>query len=116
MVMATMKPKLEAVPQQVMQSDTSPTQETGAENISQLMDGELDSIEVESVCQMLRDTHSAETWTCYHVIGDALRGSPPLGHDFAERFSKRLSAEPTVLAPGPTRPRPLAVVWAAAAT
>ena len=54
------------------------------------------------------------TWTCYHVIGETLRGTPTLAASPAQRFAVRLAAEPTVLAP---RPRPVsnAATWAFAA-
>jgi sigma-E factor negative regulatory protein RseA len=40
-----------------------------------------------------------ECWQAWHLIGDAMRGTPLLSEDFNERFSRRLAAEPTVLAP-----------------
>jgi len=75
------------------------------EEVSQLMDGELDAERVEHACHGLRGTASMETWVCFHVIGDTLRGCSGLSPGFAERFAARLGAEPTVLAPPPRRPR-----------
>jgi sigma-E factor negative regulatory protein RseA len=89
---------------------------TCSERVSSLMDGELDPSELENLCHELRDPVHASTWTCYHVIGDALRGSENLSTGFSARFAERLSAEPTILAPQRERPRPLAIAWAAAAT
>ena len=43
------------------------------EEISLLMDGELDAERVERVCGSLRQAPCVATWVCYHVIGDALR-------------------------------------------
>ena len=80
------------------------------------MDGELEDRDVENVCLELREPEHAATWTCYHVIGDALRGSASTSSGFSVRFSERLAAEPTILAPQRERPRPLAIAWAAAAT
>lgn len=86
------------------------------EEVSQLMDGELDAQRVEHACHGLRETASMETWICYHVIGDTLRGCGGLSRGFAERFAARLGAEPTLLAPPPRRPTPAAVAWALAAS
>ncbi len=87
-----------------------------AEEISLLVDGELESERVEHACSSLREPECIRAWVCYHVIGDALRGSPAIPAGFAARFSERLAAEATVLAPKRARPAPAAVAWAAAAT
>jgi sigma-E factor negative regulatory protein RseA len=86
------------------------------EEISLLMDGELDVARVETVCVGLRQSHCVSTWVCYHVIGDALRGSCATRSGFSERFSQRLDSEPTVLAPQRRRTAPAAIALAAAAT
>ena len=67
------------------------------EEVSQLMDGELDAERVEHACHGLRESAAMETWVCYHVIGDTLRGCGGLSPGFAERFAARFGAEPTVL-------------------
>jgi len=86
------------------------------EEISLLMDGELDAERFDSVCTGLRDTRCMATWVCYHVIGDALRGGASGSiRGFAEHFHATLEAEPTVLAPR-RRPAPAAIALAAAAT
>jgi sigma-E factor negative regulatory protein RseA len=87
-----------------------------AEKISLLVDSELDAEHVEGVCVCLRDASSITTWVCYHVIGDALRGSSAIMPGFAARFAEKLAAEPTVLSPPRRRPAPAAIAWAAAAT
>ena len=87
-----------------------------AEEISLLVDGELDVERIEGVCTRLRDADSVTTWVCYHVIGDALRGSSAIMPGFAARFATRLAAEPTVLSPPRRGPAPAAIAWAAAAT
>src|SRR5215469_14907119 len=94
----------------VQASDLTP------EEISELMDGELDTERVEHACHALREVASMEAWIYYHVIGDTLRGCSGLSPGFAERFAARLGAEPTVLAPPPRRPAPAAVAWAVAAS
>ena len=71
------------------------------EQISRLMDGDLEGAEADAAFRELKRVDGLEYWMCYHVIGDALRrnGAPIAG--FAERFAARLDAEPTVLAPKP---------------
>lgn len=86
------------------------------EEISRLMDGELDDEHVEIACAQLRKPDGATTWLCYHVIGDTLRGTEWRDPGFARRFSARLAAEPTVLAPKPRVAHSLSFAWAAAAT
>src|SRR5438045_6800770 len=87
------------------------------ENISRLMDGEFDASEVDAVCAALRRQDAMATWTCYHVIGDAMRdaGLPRAG--FTARFDGRFAAEPTVLAPSRRHSSTAATwSWAIAAT
>ncbi len=86
------------------------------EDISRLMDGELTEPEFEAAVRRLQHGDGLTTWVCYHVIGDALRGSGPQIPGFAHRFSARLAAEPTVLSPRPRRGNALPIAWAAAAT
>ena len=88
------------------------------EQISRLMDGDLEGAEAEAVLRELKQVDGLEHWTCYHIIGDVLRrdGVPTAG--FASRFAARLEVEPTVLAPKPhsAQPSRLPVAWAVAAT
>jgi sigma-E factor negative regulatory protein RseA len=86
------------------------------EEISRFMDGELDDDHVEGVCTQMRHPQGMATWMCYHVIGDTLRGAGAPTEGFAGRFSAKLAAEPTVVAPRPRQARPLTFAWAAAAT
>jgi sigma-E factor negative regulatory protein RseA len=87
-----------------------------SEEISRLMDGELDDDTAERVCAALRDGEAQATWACYHIIGDHLRGTSVRGTGFAVRFGRRLAAEPTILAPARRANRPVvAWAWAAAA-
>jgi sigma-E factor negative regulatory protein RseA len=70
------------------------------DRLSELMDGELDDRSAAAVIEALgRDREAIETWRTYQLISDALRESRVLSADFSARFSKRLAAEPTVLAP-----------------
>ena len=69
------------------------------ENISRLMDGEVDPDEFERLCGEMKSPEAMGTWVCYHVIGDQLRGACGVAPRFATRFCVALAAEPTVLAP-----------------
>ena len=86
------------------------------EDLSRLMDGDLDEAELDRVAGELRRPQALATWDCYHAIGDTLRGCPYGSPGFANRFSAALAAEPTVLAPRPRfgTERPVAR-WAVAA-
>jgi len=67
---------------------------------------------------MMKRPEAIATWTCYHVIGETLRGTPVAVVAVREAFAARLATEPTVLAPRP-RPAPSGLVtwgFAAAAT
>lgn len=85
------------------------------EEISRFMDGELEDGELEIACAKLKQVDGMRTWVCYHVIGDALRGTSGFAPGFGSRFCTRLAHEPTVLAPRAQPSRPLAYAWAAAA-
>ena len=93
-----------------------PDVELTPEEVSLLMDGELDADRAERACHGLREVGSVQTWVCYHVIGDCLRGDGAPTWGISKRFAARLAAEPTVLAPSRARPAPAAVAWAVAAT
>lgn len=76
------------------------------ESISALMDGELDEPgALREVARLKTDELLRERWDEFHLIGDALRGEPLLSSRFGERFSQRLSEEPTVLAPRRMAPK-----------
>src|SRR5262245_22197420 len=77
------------------------------ENISALMDGELQGRAAEDAIEELRRGGEAlETWRVYQLIGDTLRDTPPLSEGFTQRFSARLDQEPAVLAPNRMRSEP----------
>ena len=89
------------------------------ENISRLMDGEVDAQEFERICAEMKSPAAVDTWVCYHVIGDQLRGAHGVSPRLTTRFRAALAAEPTVLAPGAQRGRTAQVAtaaWAVAAT
>ena len=84
------------------------------ENISRLMDGECDEAEIEALCGELKRPDAFATWSCYHAIGDVLRGQRAEVTGFCARFSARIAQEPTVLAPRP-RINSRSASWALAA-
>jgi len=90
------------------------------ENISALMDSELDGHEAHQALLRLKDTGSArETWANYHLIGDVMRGETLAAFDISQRIMTALEQEPTVLAPrrSPARPgRTLTYALSAAAS
>ncbi len=90
------------------------------EQISRLMDGDLDGAEAEAALRDVKRGEGFEHWTCYHIVGDVLRRNGALpAPGFAARFAARLDAEPTVLAPHPvqsSQPSRLPLAWAVAAT
>jgi sigma-E factor negative regulatory protein RseA len=89
------------------------------ENISRLMDGELDDVEFERCCGELKSAEAMRTWVCYHVIGDHLRGNAGHSERLSARVARALADEPTVLAPKPRAHAPAqsaTFAWAVAAT
>jgi sigma-E factor negative regulatory protein RseA len=86
------------------------------EDLSRLMDGDLDDAELDHLGADLRRPQALATWACYHAIGDTLRGCPHGTSGFGARFAAALAAEPTVLAPRPkVRAERPAMRWAVAA-
>ena len=89
------------------------------EQISALMDGELDERAAGEAIQQLRHEGEAlDTWRLYHLISDGMRDTRLLSAGFAARLSERLAAEPTVLAPSalPGRTPARRFAYAAAAS
>ena len=70
------------------------------EQISALMDGELEPARVREICAQMKSSENMECWAAYHLIGDALRNECIVQKGFSQRFADRLAAEPTILAPG----------------
>jgi sigma-E factor negative regulatory protein RseA len=70
------------------------------EKISALMDGELDRrAAAEAIGGLRREGEATEAWRVYHLISDGMRDTRVFSKGFMARFSERLAAEPTVLAP-----------------
>jgi sigma-E factor negative regulatory protein RseA len=70
------------------------------EQISAMMDGELDNARAREVCAQMKLAENMDCWAAYHLIGDALRSECVAQKGFSRRFAERLAAEPTILAPG----------------
>lgn len=71
------------------------------EKLSALMDGEADPAEAMTVLEKLKmDQSLQDRWHTYHLIGDVLRNDTVVfSEGFADGLKKKLSEEPTVLAP-----------------
>lgn len=70
------------------------------EQISTLIDDELAIDDaIRTVAGMQSNKHAAEAWSQYHLIGDAMRGSPALSPNFKHNLMQKIELEPTVLAP-----------------
>jgi sigma-E factor negative regulatory protein RseA len=68
--------------------------------LSATLDGEAGEADIRACLAALKDDAALrQHWSDYHLIGDAMRGVEPARDDFMGRFSARLAAEPTVLAP-----------------
>jgi len=72
------------------------------QEISSLMDGELESHEAErAIRSCCASSEAARKWQEYHLIGDVLRGGKPHPTGTAERVRAALEKEPAIVA----RPR-----------
>ncbi|GAA4498668.1 sigma-E factor negative regulatory protein [Pseudaeromonas paramecii] len=73
------------------------------ERISALMDHQLS--DDKWLADLLKEPAQAQTWSRYHLIGDALRDELParMPLDFTDKVMAALAEEPTVLAPRPSR-------------
>jgi negative regulator of sigma E activity len=72
------------------------------QDISSLMDGELEAHEAERAIRgCCADSEATKKWQEYHLISDVLRGGRPHPSGTAERVRQALQAEPAIVA----RPR-----------
>ncbi|MBK7661619.1 MAG: sigma-E factor negative regulatory protein [Betaproteobacteria bacterium] len=70
------------------------------QELSTLMDGELDAHEAErAIRTVCGNDDLKQKWHEYHLIGDALRGDGPGRTALSRRIMAALEEEPTVLAP-----------------
>lgn len=97
-------------------SQRSEAEEPATEDLSALMDGELDASAVAGACRAWRDdAQLREQWHAYHLIGDVMRSEDLVSNvrrdaDFLSALRERLAEEPVVLAPsGVAAPVPQAV-------
>src|SRR5438094_8548097 len=72
------------------------------EQISALMDGELEGRAAQDALELVRrDGEAAHTWRLYHLMSDAMHGQRQLlSGRFVERVTARLASEPAQRAPG----------------
>ncbi|WP_051304874.1 sigma-E factor negative regulatory protein [Chitinilyticum litopenaei] len=70
------------------------------EQLSALMDGELDDREASRLIGELQASPALQqAWYAWHLQQDCQAGHPLLSPDFMQQFSARLAAEPVVVAP-----------------
>jgi len=70
------------------------------EQISSLMDGELDTTEADRAIRTCCASEELKTdWYLYHAIGDAMRGQSPRRLEMPHAVFESLKTQPTVLAP-----------------
>jgi len=87
------------------------------EQISRLMDGEVDASELDVVCAALKGDAAMATWNCYHAIGDALRSESEVTRNIGCAIAGRLATEPAIVARPPReRAGRASWAWAVAAT
>ncbi len=88
------------------QAESQARLQTGSrgERLSAFVDGELSGGEHPNTFIAGLDHEDRAAWSCYHLIGDALRSddlaiSPTASHAFLNGFAARFESEPHVLAP-----------------
>jgi len=86
------------------------------EQISRLMDGEIDATEMDAVCATLGSDAAMATWNCYHAIGDALRSETGVTRNIGLAISRRLAQEPAIVAAPRRATAPASWAWAVAAS
>jgi sigma-E factor negative regulatory protein RseA len=70
------------------------------EQISALVDDEIALEDAEYLmASMQPNSHAAEAWSQYHLIGDVMRGASTLSPNFKQNLMAKLDLEPTVLSP-----------------
>jgi len=78
-----------------------------AEQLSALVDDELDGPPGALLARLVEDEASRGQWARYHLIGDVLRDQEaPLAPDLRARISAAIEAEPALLAPAAVRLAP----------
>ncbi|HEY0818426.1 MAG TPA: sigma-E factor negative regulatory protein [Rhizobacter sp.] len=88
-------------------SQRSEAERPATEDLSALMDGELDVSALTAACRAWRDDPEVRRqWHAYHLIGDVMRSEDLVSrpeHDaaFLVALRQRMAEEPVVLAPSP---------------
>ena len=85
------------------------------EEISLLIDGELDPVRADAVVTSLCRSDGVATWVCYHTIGDSLRGAAARGLD-SKASSRCSKPSPRCSLRARRSPAPHAIALALAAT
>lgn len=68
------------------------------EQVSALLDGELDDVQMKSTLEALQDDSDlCQDWQIYHLIGDVMRGDGAGALSVAERVSAQLVDEPVLV-------------------
>ena len=77
--------------------DEEPAPAAFPERVSACVDGQPE--DDAWLDDLLKTPAARQRWETYHLVGDALRQTPPLSANFSHRVMARLEHEPTVLAP-----------------
>lgn len=95
------------------------------EQLSALIDDELALTEATHLLASVQSSkHLSEAWSQYHLIGDAMRGTPAFSADFKQNLMQKIDLEATVLSPSalgaraasPTAKTKLPASWSIAAS
>jgi len=88
------------------------------QQISALMDDDLNIDETSHLLNMMHNSKDMRgTWSEYQLIGDVLRGEPVMQADLTSKIMQQIAHEPVVLAPKPSRQKPVwQQSWALAAS
>lgn len=70
------------------------------EQLSALIDDEIALAEATHLLAAVQSNkHLSEAWSQYHLIGDAMRGTPAFSADFKQNLMQKIDLEATVLSP-----------------
>lgn len=70
------------------------------EQLSALIDDEIALAEATHLLAAVQaNKHLSEAWSQYHLIGDAMRGTPAFSKDFKQNLMQKIDLEATVLSP-----------------
>lgn len=70
------------------------------EQLSALIDDEIALTDAAHLLAAVQSSkHLADAWSQYHLIGDAMRGTPAFSADFKQNLMQKIDLEATVLSP-----------------